>query len=213
MKLYGLAMSPFVARVRIALELKGCSYDMISPPGGCPGSEEFRTLNPIGKIPVLETRDGLLIAESESIVDYLDDLIPDPPLLPLNVALRIQVRNAVRVVEAYAVPALLRLFPQLEPRVRLEATVDAEWMRLTEGVEFLVPFVRGQGTAAGGTPTKADCILVPTFMLVRIIADVLDKPDPIDAHPLLIDYEAKALAHPVIGKVMAQTRAALAEVA
>lgn len=213
MKLHGFTMSPFVARVRIALELKGCEYEMVAPLDGRPSSEAFRKLNPVGKIPLLETADGIFVAESETIIDYLDDVVSEPALLPSDPATRVKARSAVRVLESYAVPALFRLFVQLELQKRDAGIVEAEWRALERGLALLVNFIGQEGMAAGDQVSKADCILVPTFTLVRIIADILAKPDPIAAHPILADYEARALAHPVIGAVMAQTRAALAEVA
>ncbi len=72
MKVYGVAQSPFVRKVRIALEEKGLPYDLESP---VPGQ------HPLGKMPVL--RDGeLLVPDSSVICAYLEKKCPSPALYP-----------------------------------------------------------------------------------------------------------------------------------
>ena len=72
MKVYGVAQSPFVRKVRIALEEKGLPHDLESPVLG---------QHPLGKMPVL--RDGeTLVPDSSVICAYLERKFPEPPLYP-----------------------------------------------------------------------------------------------------------------------------------
>jgi len=77
---YGISLSPFVRKVRVALAEKGLSYDRdpvipVNPP------PEYRQISPLGKIPAY--RDGdVTLADSSVICAYLDRIHPDPPLYP-----------------------------------------------------------------------------------------------------------------------------------
>lgn len=75
--LYGPAKAPFVTKVGMALAWKGLAYEGIEPSG----PEDFRRWSPeSGLLPVLDT-DGVRIAHSERILDWLDERFPDPPLV------------------------------------------------------------------------------------------------------------------------------------
>ena len=52
MRLYRLAASPFAVRVRIGLYAKGITLEFAAPPGGL-GSDAFRKITPLGKVPSL----------------------------------------------------------------------------------------------------------------------------------------------------------------
>src|SRR5690606_6696476 len=71
-KLYTSPNSPFGARVTIAARAKGVTLDHVGLPAGGLRSPEYLALNPIAKIPVLETEGGTVIPESRAILDYLE---------------------------------------------------------------------------------------------------------------------------------------------
>jgi glutathione S-transferase len=84
MKLYDREGTPNAARVRIVLAAKGLqdrvdylSVDLIAAEQKQP---DFLDKNPIGKTPLLELDDGLVISESTAITEYLDNLDGDPLL-------------------------------------------------------------------------------------------------------------------------------------
>lgn len=92
MKLFGTAGSPFVRKVRLALAEKGVGYDYVLAP------RETRAalvvpLNPLGKIPTLQTDDGRAVFDSPVIVEYLDGLKPEPKLIPAAFDDRIAVKR------------------------------------------------------------------------------------------------------------------------
>ena len=82
MKLYGALASPYAARVHMFAMLKGIDLPLESAPGGM-GSDEYKAINPTGKVPALDTGAGL-IAESEIICEYLEEKYPEPALLPAD---------------------------------------------------------------------------------------------------------------------------------
>ncbi|HEY6870927.1 MAG TPA: glutathione S-transferase family protein [Novosphingobium sp.] len=210
MKLYALTLSPYAARVRLALRLKGLAYDQELPPGGGTRTPEYLAINPIGKLPVLVTDEGLTIAESETIIDYLEDRYPEPPLLPAGDAARAQMRNAVRTTELYVVPALLRLFGQMDPATRQAVIVEAELARLREGLALVQHFVDDATFAVGGAISKADCVVLPTLLLCGIAGQMFGAPAVVSECPGLAGYVAKARRHPDMGAVWSETEQALA---
>ncbi len=94
MKLYWHSLSLIPWRVRIALHEKGIAYDeeSVDVYSSIERSPEFLALNPFGQIPVLED-DGLVVAESIAILEYLEERHPEPALMPTDIALRATVRQ------------------------------------------------------------------------------------------------------------------------
>ena len=82
MRLYSLDLSTFASKCRIVIYEKGLAVEVIPPPSGSMSSPEFKKLNPLGRIPVLELDNGRVIAESEIINEYLEEKYPERPLLP-----------------------------------------------------------------------------------------------------------------------------------
>ena len=82
MILYGINLSTFTRKVRLALAEKGIHYQFEVAPMGSP---QVRELNPLGKIPVLED-DGVVIPDSSVIIAYLERAYPERPLYPSSSA-------------------------------------------------------------------------------------------------------------------------------
>jgi len=97
MKLYGALASPYVARVVMFANLKGIDLPMESPPGGM-GSEEYKSINPTGRIPSLAA-EGHCIAESEVICEYLECRYPEPALIPAEPLAHAQSRMVSRMTD------------------------------------------------------------------------------------------------------------------
>lgn len=210
MKLYALALSPFAARARLALRLKGLDYDMLSPPGGSTRSPDYLAINPIGKLPVLVTDDGLVIPESEAIIDYLEYSFPTPSLTPDDPAQRARMDVIIRSFELYATPALFRLFQQMDPATRDEARCAAEIAQWRNGLALTEHFVDdGDGFAAGPHPGKADCILLPSLQLCGVTAAIFGLGDIVADYPRLAAYRARARSHPDMDSIWTETEEAL----
>lgn len=102
MKLYGYWRSTAAQRVRIALNLKGIAYELVPvhlvKSGGEQHAEAFRRKNPAGLVPALELDDGRVIVQSLAIVGYLEEVQPDPPLLPDDAFHRAKVTAAAHTI-------------------------------------------------------------------------------------------------------------------
>lgn len=210
MILYAVTLSPFAARVRLALRVKGLDHVMQPPPGGSTRSPEYLAINPIGKLPVLVTDDGLAIAESETIIDYLDEQFPKPPLMPADAAARVRMRNIIRTFELYATPAMSRLFKQMDPATRDETAVAVEIARWRDGLALTDQFVTDAPFAVGDALSKADCILLPSLLLCEVTAAIFGLEDPIAEWTNLSGYRTKARQHPDMGAIWTETAEALA---
>ena len=86
MKLYTYWRSSASYRVRIALNLKGLTWTSecvhLLRDGGQHLSAEHTARNPQNLVPVLELDDGSLLTQSLAIMDYLDEIHPEPAFLP-----------------------------------------------------------------------------------------------------------------------------------
>ena len=93
MKLYGFFRSSASYRARIALNLKGLKYEYASVnllKDETLGAE-YRRLNPQAIVPVLED-EGVIVAQSMAVCEYLEERFPAPPILPPDPAGRARVR-------------------------------------------------------------------------------------------------------------------------
>jgi len=123
MKLYTYWRSLATFRVRIALNLKGVSYEpvYVDLDAGDQRTPEFKGVNPQMVIPALIEDDGNVLFQSMAILEYLNELHPEPPLLPADARGRARVR-------ALSLIAVADSHPLIVPRVRnhLAATLGVD---------------------------------------------------------------------------------------
>ena len=101
MQLYSFFRSSAAYRVRIALNFKGLSFDTVgvhlTREGGRQHSREFRAVNPQKRVPALALS-GEVLLQSLAIIEYLDEVYPDPPLLPADAIDRAKVRAVAQII-------------------------------------------------------------------------------------------------------------------
>ena len=102
MKLYTYFRSSAAYRARIALNLKGLPYDMVSVhltrDGGQQRKAEFQKVNPQMRVPALELSSGEVLTQSLAIIEYLDEIEPEPPFLPADALERAHVRALAQLI-------------------------------------------------------------------------------------------------------------------
>jgi len=90
-RLYHVALSPFCRKVRLTLAEKKIEVELVEERYWEP-SPDFLRRNPAGKVPVLKL-DGRLMSESQAICEFVEDIAPNPPLMPRDVEARYEVRR------------------------------------------------------------------------------------------------------------------------
>ena len=99
MKLYGFSRSSAAFRVRIGLNLKGLQWDSINVnlPEGDQFGDQYIGVNPQGRVPTLI--DGkTVLYQSMAILEYLDEIQPQPPILPSDPVARARVRGLANII-------------------------------------------------------------------------------------------------------------------
>ncbi|SOY54369.1 maleylacetoacetate isomerase [Cupriavidus taiwanensis] len=187
LKLYSYFRSSASFRVRIALELKGLSYDYVPvhllKEGGQQLKPEFRAVNPDGLVPALVDGEHVL-QQSLAIVEYLDEVHPEPKLLPGTALDRAYVRGLAQEIACEVHPLNnLRVLKYLKHTVGVTDEVKDAWYRhwIELGFASLQANLERSGKAGrfcfGDTPTLADLCLVPqVFNAQRFNIDVARYP-------------------------------------
>ena len=168
MKLHNYFRSSASFRVRIALALKGLSYDYVSVhlARGEQFTQDFTQINGDALVPVLEL-DGLRLTQSLAIIEYLEDTHPEPALLPKDPAGRARVRALSQSIACEIHPLNnLRVLKYLTNVFHLEEDPKNGWYRhwVRLGLEAFEKQLRHSATGRfchGNAPSLADCTLVP----------------------------------------------------
>jgi len=198
--LYGYFRSSAAFRVRIALNLKRIPAEPrfvhLLRGGGEQHAAAYKTVNPQELVPTL-LHDGHAIAQSLAIIEYLDEVRPEPPLLPDEPFGRARVRQIAYAIACDIHPLNnLRVLLYLRDRFGIDDPARADWQRhwMTNGfaaLETLLANSQQTGTYChGDAPTLADVCLIPQLANARRVE--LD----LSPWPTLARIEAHALSHP-----------------
>jgi maleylacetoacetate isomerase len=165
-KLYTYWRSSTSYRVRIALNLKGLVWEAVpvNLVAGEQNAEAYAALNPGQAVPTLVLDDGTVLIQSMSILEWLDERYPAPPLLPEDPVKRARVRAAALVIAADIHPVNnLKVVAKLRKMGHSQDDV-VEWMQdwMARGFHAFAALI-GQDTqfCFGDTPGLADLCLVP----------------------------------------------------
>lgn len=174
MRLYAYFRSSASYRARLALHHKQLPFEVVpvSVLDGSTHAPEHLARNPLGQVPVLEidTPRGIIqLAQSLAIIEFLDEIHPETPLMPRDPIQRARVRELAEIVNAGIQP--LQNTPVLQ-RIEQELKGDKlAWVRhfMRKGLEALE--ARARLTAGrflvGDSPTLADVCLVPQIYNAR----------------------------------------------
>ena len=169
--LYDYWRSSASYRVRIALNLKGIEHDQHSVhlvrDGGQQNAQDYRARNPQGLVPTLATEAGNL-SQSLAIIEYLEEIVPEPPLLPADPVARARVRSLAQLVACEIHPLdNLRVLQYLTGPMGLSDEQKMTWYRHWIQVGFTALEQRLEQESEtgdfchGNEPTLADLCLIP----------------------------------------------------
>ncbi len=175
--LYGYFRSSAAYRVRIALALKGLAYDNsfvhLLRDGGGQFTADYRAKNPQAQVPSLEV-DGEALTQSLAIIEYLEEVHSQPPLLPKTPLERARIR-AIALAVACEIHPLnnLRVLGYLSNEIGVDDDTRMAWYRHwfangLEAVETMVTRLPGRGRFChGDAPGLAEICLVPQIFNAR----------------------------------------------
>jgi len=209
MKLYSVPLSPFAARVRLAIYRKGLNIDILPPPEGGLKSEVYLALNPMGQIPTLVLDSGTAIPESATILEYLEDVFPTPSLRPSKAEDLALARLFLRLPDLYFENAPRKLIGMRNPAHRKEEVVKPALEALHRGLSYIDHYLNGEAWAVGGQPSIADCALVPVINAVSVLERLYEQPDLIRQYPKLHAYWQAAQRDVINAQVIAEQWAAV----
>ena len=207
MKLFSFWRSLATYRVRIALNLKGLTPEVIEVDlmKGHQRDPKFREVNPMMALPALIDGAGPALFESLAIIEYIDEVHPKPPLLPSDPKARARVRGLAQIVAADSHPLIV---PRVREYLTTEFKVDeagvAKWAQhwhkaALSGLEQHLAIEKDTGTfcqgeqitiadiclasqVAGANFFKVDLAAYPT--VARIAATCAKNDAFARAHPL-----------------------------
>lgn len=198
--LYSYWRSSAAYRVRIGLNLKRLAYDIVPVhllrDGGEQRTDQFAQANPQMLVPVLRHGQRML-RQSLAILDYLDEVWPDRPLLPATARERQRVRALAQLVACDIHPLNnLRVLQYFDREWRVPQAERDAWARhwMEEGFRAFEQLLADNPATSdfcdGGVPTIADCCLVPQLYNARRFGVDLSP------YPTLVRIEAACLALP-----------------
>jgi glutathione S-transferase len=206
-KLHGFAVSNYYNKVKLALLEKGIAFEEVY--NRARKDADTLALSPLGKIPFVETEHGPL-CESQVIVDYLEELQPEPALLPADPWQRAKIREMVAFLETHVELTARRLYPQaffggtVSDEVIAQTRLDLEKMIAAFGrLAAFGPYL------AGDRFTYADCAGLVHLPLVSLATKTIYGEDLMAALPVR-DYLKLLGERPTVQRVNADRKAALA---
>lgn len=181
--LYTYFRSSTSYRARIALHIKGLQFNStpvhLLEDGGQQHKPEYQNLNPAREVPTL-IHNGNPISQSFAIIEYLDELFPEPPLFPQSPYERARVRQICEHINCGIHPiANLKVQQYLTQNLHLSEEQKTQWVQywIQQGMESLEKILLNTAGefAYGNKLTVADLFVVPQVFSSKRFGITLEK--------------------------------------
>lgn len=198
LRLYTYFRSSAAYRVRIALHIKNIAYSSnpINLAQQAQQSSEYLSLNPAGLVPMLVDNDQAM-TQSLAIIEYLNEVYPDPPLYPNDPIARAEVRAMALLIACDIHPLNnLRVLQYLSQTIKISEDQKQAWYAhwINQGFHALEKIVANNQSSGkycyGNNITVADICLIPQVYNAQRFSVSLEKfphIQKINDHCLLLD--------------------------
>ncbi|MCC5970431.1 MAG: glutathione S-transferase family protein [Pararhodobacter sp.] len=203
LRLFHVPLSPFCRKVRLTLGEKRVEVELVEE-RYWEASTDFLRRNPAGKVPVLR-HEGKMLAESQAICEYIDELHPNPPLMPRDAAGRYEVRRICAWFDDkfhHEVTANL-LYERVNKKLMGKGYPDSQKIKTgAQRVKFHLDYMgwllERRRWLAGNEMTLADFSAAAHLSCLDYIADV-----DWDRAPGVRDWYAKIKSRPAFRPLLA----------
>ncbi|MDH3686714.1 MAG: glutathione S-transferase family protein [Myxococcales bacterium] len=168
MKLFTFPVAPNPTKLAVYLGEKGLEIpiQLVNLVKGEQHRPEFLAINPLGALPVLELDDGTHLSESLAIIEFLEELHPEPPMIGTDPVERARTRELERMIDLGVLARVARIVHNTRSplgRPPNEAAAEEDRERLHGALGHLDTRIGDKPFARGETPTIADCTLFAAF--------------------------------------------------
>lgn len=202
--LYHQWLDPFCRKIRLALAEKQLEFQL-QIEKTWERREEFFTLNPSGNVPVLVEQDGIPIVESYAIIEYLEELYPDPPLMGKNPIQRAEIRRITHWfdVKFYKEVGYLLLNEKIIKRFLKDNAPNSQFIRAGQynvhtHLEYVAYLVDRRNWLAGDHFSLADITAAAHLSCLDYLGDV-----PWEKHPAAKDWYTRIKSRPAFRPILA----------
>lgn len=202
-RLFHVPLSPFCRKVRLCLAEKKIEVELVEE-HYWEQDPDFLRRNPAGKVPVLKF-DGLMMAESTAICEYIDETRPDPPLIPREPKARFEMRRLVGWFDDKfhnEVTSKL-LYERVNKKVTGEGYPDSRNVKagaraIKYHLDYMAWLLDHRRWLAGDTMTLADFAAAAHLSSLDYISDV-----DWDRSATVKDWYAKIKSRPAFRSILA----------
>ena len=196
MQLVGMLDSPFVRRVAITMQCLGIEYDH-RPLSIFKTYDEFRSVNPLVKVPTLICDDGEVLVESTLIIDYLESLA-GRSLLPANIE---DLRQALQLIGVALIAAEKVAQRIYELKFRPEEYQYEPWLdrineQLVSALDQLEESVakdNGKSWLLGDALSQVE---ITVAVVWRFVVNAAQQMTAAESRPALVAFSAQAELRP-----------------
>jgi glutathione S-transferase len=180
MRIYDFRFAPNPRKLRVYLAEKGLSFpiEQVDITKGEQRSPDFLAKNPMGSLPVLELDDGSCLTESLAIIEYLEELHPEPPMIGTEPLERARVRELERLAEMSIFNRIARIFFNTSPvfagTQQIAEAAKQALAGLPNALRIMDDRIGDHTFVAGERPTIADCTLYAAFEHAKLAEVELD---------------------------------------